>query len=85
MGTCECAQVFEAVEREFETLYNKHLKDSGLKGMEHRSMLMMMLAIATYRILNDEVRREVAYAQRGVHTLYGAWIHLRTRKLSFIW
>ncbi|KAG1654521.1 hypothetical protein FOA52_008553 [Chlamydomonas sp. UWO 241] len=47
-------EVFEAVEKEFEGLYIKHITGSGLKDMEHRSMLMMMLSIATYRILNDE-------------------------------
>jgi len=48
-------QVFESVEREFEGLYNKYLKQSTYKDTEHRAMLMLLLSIATYRVLNDEV------------------------------
>eukprot|EP00955_Chlamydomonas_euryale_P087762 364323-Chlamydomonas_euryale.AAC.11 len=49
-------QVFESVEREFEGLYNKYLKQSTYKDTEHRAMLMLLLSIATYRVLNDEHR-----------------------------
>lgn len=48
-------QVFEAVEKEFEQLYDKYLKTSGLSEGEHRATLMVLLSLATYRVLNDEI------------------------------
>jgi hypothetical protein len=49
-------QVFESIELEFEVLYQRYLVGSGLKGMEHRAMLMVCLAVATHRVLSEEVR-----------------------------
>lgn len=63
-------EVFESVEREFEGLYKRHVVGSGLTGMEHRAMLMMCLAIATHRILSNELPdptlvREVIRTNQG--------------------
>jgi hypothetical protein len=43
------------VEKEFEGLYIKYVRDKKLDDQAHRSMLMCCLSIATYRILNDEL------------------------------
>ncbi|KAF5843701.1 hypothetical protein DUNSADRAFT_10875 [Dunaliella salina] len=48
-------EVFQQVEAEFEHLYNKYVKDKPLQPGDHRSMLMCCLAVATYRVLNDEI------------------------------
>lgn len=40
------------VEREFEVLYDRHIKSRQLDEGAHRSMLMCCLSIATYRVLN---------------------------------
>lgn len=50
MGCC-----LAQVEREFESLYVKYVRDTKLDDQAHRSMLMCCLSVATYRILNDEL------------------------------
>ncbi|KAJ9515939.1 hypothetical protein QJQ45_016887, partial [Haematococcus lacustris] len=47
--------VFELVEQEFEGLYTKYVKGQQLDEQSQRSLMMCCLAIATYRVLNDEL------------------------------
>ncbi|GFH08849.1 uncharacterized protein HaLaN_03880 [Haematococcus lacustris] len=47
--------VFELVEHEFEGLYTKYVKGQQLDEQSQRSLMMCCLAIATYRVLNDEL------------------------------
>ncbi len=71
-------ETFEAVEREFEVLYGRYIKDQPLEEGTHRSLLMVCLAVATYRILIDEVRYFsvctglLALIVSGHHTAYRA-------------
>jgi hypothetical protein len=50
----ECSRLAQ-VEKEFEGLYIKYVRDKKLDDQAHRSMLMCCLSVATYRILNDEL------------------------------
>ncbi|GFR45696.1 hypothetical protein Agub_g7112 [Astrephomene gubernaculifera] len=63
-------EVFVAVEREFETLWERHVRDKGLKGTAHRGMLLCCLAIATHRVLryetgDDELVKEIVRTNLG--------------------
>ena len=60
------------MEREFERLYLKHIKDKQLDEYSHRTTLMVCLAAATYKVLdvevgNTELIREV------IRTNLGGW------------
>eukprot|EP00798_Chlamydomonas_sp_ICE-L_P030810 gene30810-35841_t len=47
--------VFETVESEFEILYARYVRDKALDEGTHRAMLMACLAVATHRVLIDEI------------------------------
>ncbi|GAX83293.1 hypothetical protein CEUSTIGMA_g10719.t1 [Chlamydomonas eustigma] len=48
-------EVFESVEKEFEVLYERYFMGSDLKGVEHRAVLMVCLAVATHKVLSEEI------------------------------
>ncbi|KAG2440285.1 hypothetical protein HXX76_004396 [Chlamydomonas incerta] len=63
-------EVFVAVEREFEVLWEKYVKDKNLQGTAHRGMLLCCLAIATHKVLryesgDDELVKEVVKTNLG--------------------
>ncbi|KAG2455050.1 hypothetical protein HYH02_000875 [Chlamydomonas schloesseri] len=63
-------EVFVAVEREFEVLWEKYIKDKNLQGTAHRGMLLCCLAIATHKVLryesgDDELVKEVVKTNLG--------------------
>lgn len=63
-------EIFVAVEREFEGLWERHVKDKGLQGTAHRGMLLCCLAVATHRVLryesgDDELVREIVRTNLG--------------------
>ncbi|KXZ41685.1 hypothetical protein GPECTOR_320g26 [Gonium pectorale] len=63
-------EVFVAVEREFEELWERHVRGRGLQGVAHRGLLLCCLAIATHRVLryetgDDELVKEVIRTNLG--------------------
>ncbi|KAG2483198.1 hypothetical protein HYH03_017933 [Edaphochlamys debaryana] len=63
-------EIFVAVEREFEGLWERHVKGKGLTGTAHRGMLLCCLAIATHKVLryesgDDELVKEVVNTNLG--------------------
>ncbi|GLI59344.1 hypothetical protein VaNZ11_001206 [Volvox africanus] len=78
-------EVFEAVEREFEVLWVRHVRGKGLEGVAHRGMLMCCLAIATHKVLmyetgDDALVREVVRTNLG-GTAVGLMMRLHKLRL----
>lgn len=63
-------EIFVAVEKEFEGLWERHIRGKGLQGTAHRGMMMCCLAIATHKVLryesgDDELVAEVVRTNLG--------------------
>ncbi|EFJ40437.1 hypothetical protein VOLCADRAFT_108158 [Volvox carteri f. nagariensis] len=78
-------EVFEAVEREFEGLWERHVRGRGLQGTPHRGMLLCCLAIATHKVLlyetgDEALVREVVRTNLG-GTAVGVMMRLHKLRL----
>ncbi|GLC42691.1 hypothetical protein PLESTM_001365300 [Pleodorina starrii] len=78
-------EVFEAVEREFEGLWERHVRGRGLEGTAHRGMLLCCLAVATHKVLlyetgDDTLVREVVRTNLG-GTAVGIMMRLHKTRL----